>query len=232
MGDDADRPHIRLAVVHTGLHLRRRVASGPTGALAGGSEVCCREAKVDELHVRLRAVILGDIHHVAQLDVAMHEALGVKIVQRAEQLSDDVGRSGLTEFTVIDHALAYVSTPQVVEDQVHLALLLRSEDLSDRRDVGVGHETLDGDFPTEIALFPPGHLLQVVGLDSDRLAGLPAHGDPHCASQPLAKDPPGHHVLVAEATSLAALGLRTILALVAKARRHVGAPRLGPGSQR
>ena len=124
VGDDAHGPHVGHAGVavhphelrgHVGLGAapprHRRVAGLPAGA----------EAEVDELH---RLPVGVGVHHVLQLDVAVHEALGVHVLHGAEQLVDEAGGVALAELAHLQDVLQDVTAREVLHEEADLALRL------------------------------------------------------------------------------------------------------------
>mmetsp|Transcript_29517 Transcript_29517/g.87593 ORF Transcript_29517/g.87593 Transcript_29517/m.87593 type:complete len:334 (+) Transcript_29517:500-1501(+) len=187
----AQGPHVRLARVAASGDLRRHVALGAAVARHGHLALppLAAQAEVDELHL-VPGVAL--VHDVLRLDVAVHVAPVVHVLQSLQHLLDHEPRLLIAEPRLLHDVLHHVAALEVLHDQV--AVVLAEEDVQHLPDVRVVEGGLDLHLPAHVHLPLHGELPPDEGLEGDPLAGHLVDGHPDHAALALAEGVGGHAV--------------------------------------
>ena len=183
----AQGPHVAAVVVVAVQHLRGRVVAGAhlLGQSLVGREVL-GQTEVDQDQRRVGVVVLEQ--EVLQLQVAVHDAVLVQVVDRAEHVAHELGGAVLPEHEALVLAgvqqLEQLPAAAQVGHDVHGALA--EEHVLDLDDVGVVQALQDGDLRVQLAQVVAGDAVHVHHLHRSLVAGLAVGGQVHAAVAALA----------------------------------------------
>mmetsp|Transcript_115168 Transcript_115168/g.321930 ORF Transcript_115168/g.321930 Transcript_115168/m.321930 type:complete len:349 (+) Transcript_115168:1150-2196(+) len=186
IGHDAQAPQVALARVALLQHLRRDVGEGAATDVHLDVRVPhLAEAEVDELQVRAALVV---VEEVLQLEVPVHDAVGVDVVDREEHLPHRVRGVALGKPLHLRDAVEELAALTTLHDEVEDIVAL--VDVVEARDVRVVHAKEDLNLGLQLRL-----LLLRNGRELERLYGILqsalrmlAHGHPDNAVVAGAKD--------------------------------------------
>mmetsp|Transcript_6695 Transcript_6695/g.19691 ORF Transcript_6695/g.19691 Transcript_6695/m.19691 type:complete len:296 (-) Transcript_6695:302-1189(-) len=134
-GDHPEAPEVALARVVLLQDLRRNVGEGPAADVhlhVGVPDLA--EAEVDQLQVAGARLV---VQKVLQLEVPMHDAVGVDVVERQQHLVDSICRVALAKPLELGDAVEQLTTLHAFHHEVQL--VLRIEHIVEARDVRVIH---------------------------------------------------------------------------------------------
>mmetsp|Transcript_38802 Transcript_38802/g.88203 ORF Transcript_38802/g.88203 Transcript_38802/m.88203 type:complete len:213 (+) Transcript_38802:1063-1701(+) len=152
VGDDADRPHVRLRGVRLEQHLRGNVMDGAARLRhPGGGVPELGEAEVDELQ---EVRVLLRIEEVLELEITMRDLLRVQVGDCEQDLVDGVGCLALAVALLSGEPVIELAALHVLHDEVNE--VVRLEDHVKLSDVRVVELQVQLHLVLQVMAVPPG----------------------------------------------------------------------------